>query len=145
MLCVERYTKDYIHECRARMEAQVTAYQVLAATGRENAGARKPAFNSALASFEPLFFANLILTLEGCFVHRSRTRELKDGNPLNEVRMPGTSILHNQGVMAVDKTIKYNPLKSILKIEIGQEIKLSESDFNRLLGAFFAELEAKFV
>ncbi len=42
------------------------------------------------------------------------------------------SILQNHGVMSADKTIKYNPSKSILKLQIGEEIKLTESDFVRL-------------
>jgi len=55
------------------------------------------------------------------------------------------SILQNHGVMAADKTIKYNPAKSILKLQVGHEIKLTESDFVLLFTAFFAEIEAKFV
>ena len=50
--------------------------------------------------------------------------EGKDGNPLNEVRMMGNSILQNHGVLSADKTIKYNPAKSILKLQVGAEIKL---------------------
>ncbi len=55
------------------------------------------------------------------------------------------SILQNHGVMSADKTIKYNPSKSILKLQIGEEIKLTESDFVRLFRAFFAEIETKFM
>ncbi len=55
------------------------------------------------------------------------------------------SILQNHGVMAADKTIKYNPSKSILKLQVGQEIRLTESDFVLLVTAFLAEIETKFV
>ncbi len=55
------------------------------------------------------------------------------------------SILQNHGVMSADKTIKYNPSKSILKLQIGEEIKLTESDFVRLFRAFSAEIETKFM
>jgi hypothetical protein len=54
------------------------------------------------------------------------------------------SILQNRGVMAADKTIKYSPANSVLKLQIGQEIKLTESDFVHRFTAFFAEIENKF-
>ena len=145
MLCVNTHTKDYIDECRSRMGLQLAAYKVLATTAREKTGTGKSAFNSAVGSFEPLFFNCLVVVLDSFFVHRSRTIEKKDGNPLNEVRMMCNSILQNHGVMAADKTIKYNPSKSILKIQVGEKIKLTESDFVLLFRAFFAEIETKFV
>jgi hypothetical protein len=126
------------------MESQLAAYNVLVTTAREKTGTSK-SINSAVDSFEPLFFNNLVVVLDGFFVHRSRTLEKKDGNPLNEVRMMCNSILQNHGVMSGDKTIKYNPSKSILKIQVGDEIKLTESDFVFLFKAFFAEIETKFM
>jgi len=47
--------------------------------------------------------------------------------------------------MSADKTIKYNPSKPILKIQVEDEIKLTESDFVLLFKAFFAEIETKFM
>ena len=145
MLCVNSYRKDYIDECRSRMELQLAAYKGLVTTAREKTGTSKSALNSAVDSFEPLFFNNLVVVLDSFFVHRSRTIEKKDGNPLNEVRMMCNSILQNRGVMSADKTIKFNPSKSILKLQVGEEIKLTESDFVLLFRAFFAEIETKFV
>jgi hypothetical protein len=91
---------------------------------------------------------NLVLILDGFFVHRSRTLEGKDGNALNEFRMICTSLPQNHGVMCTDKsnkTIKYSPEKSVVKLKIGDEIKLTESAFAALFKVFFAEIEAKFV
>jgi len=51
----------------------------------------------------------------------------------------------NRGVMSADKTIKYNPSKSILKLQVGEEIKLTESGFVHLFRALFAEIETKFM
>jgi len=42
-------------------------------------------------------------------------------------------------------TIKFNPATSILKLQIGDEIRLTEPEFVRLLEAFFAEMERAFV
>ena len=107
-------------------------------------GASTKTLDSALASFEPEFFNNMVLTLDSYFVHRLRGQEGKDGNPLNEVRVVCTSILQNRGVMSVDKTIRMNPAKSVLKYEVGDEIRVSEADFARISEAFFADIESKF-
>jgi hypothetical protein len=60
----------------------------------------------------------------------------------------GWSVLRScetTGVMCADKTIKYSPEKSVVKLKIGDEIKLTESAFVALFKAFFAEIEAKFM
>jgi len=69
------------------------------------------------------------VVLDRFFVHRARGTEGKDGNPLNEVRMLCDSILENRGVLSANKTIKHNPAKSILKLQVGEKIKLTESNF----------------
>jgi len=47
---------------------------------------------SAVASFEPVFFNNLVMVLDGYFVHRSGTPEGKDGNALNELHFCKTTV-----------------------------------------------------
>ena len=78
-------------------------------------------------------------------MHRSRTIEQKDGNPLNEVRVLCNSMMSNDGVVAAEKTIKLNPETSVLGHRVGDEVRLSASDFRRLSDAFFLEIERKFV
>ena len=136
MLCVNTYTKDYVNSCRSKIEAQLAACRVLAGEAREKAGDS----SASAATFEPLFFNNLVLVLDRFFVHRARALEGKDGNPLNEVRMLCDSILQKDGVMTADKTIKFDPAKSVLRLQPGDEIRLSDSeaDFVRLSNAFFA-------
>ena len=136
MLCVNKYPQAYIDECRSGMEAQLAAYCALAAAAKGKA---------AVETFAPLFFNSLVVVLEGCFVHRTRGIEGKDGNPLNEVRMLCNSILQHRGVLTADKSIKYSSAKSVTKLEIGAEIKLTEAEFIALLHAFFAEIGSKFV
>ena len=140
MLAVSKYPKDYIKECRAQMEAQLAAYKKLVSAVAKDKGS---AIRAAEA-FEPLFFNNLTLVLDGYFVHRTRAIEGKDGNPLNEVRMLCTSMLLNQGVLGSDKTIKYKPETSVLKLGIGDDIHLDQAQFRALFDAFFSELEARF-
>ncbi len=89
------------------------------------------------------------------FVHRLTGVEGKDGNPLNEVRVLCNSILLNRGKLQVDRLpgwpnsagsgIKLPPERSLLKLKVGDDVKVTEAEFVRLSKSFFAELEKKYV
>jgi hypothetical protein len=145
MLCVNKYTQKYIDDCRLKVADQVQAYQALAKAANVQVEVGHPKLKTAIEEFEPHFFNNLVLVLEGCFVHRARGKEMKDGNPLNEVRMLANSLMSYNDTMSEDRTIKYNPEKSVLKYAIGDSIKLREADFLLLSEAFFAEIESKYL
>jgi len=141
VLGMKKYPKDYIAACRARVDSDLRAYrsQVGKAPSRD---------------FEARFFNDQVLLLDYMFVHRLTGIEGKDGNPLNEVRALCNSILLNRGKLQVDRLpgwpnsagsgIKLSPETSLLKLKVGDEVRLSEADFARLSKAFFAELEEKF-
>ena len=141
MLGMKTYSQGYIDACRARVDAGVRAY-------------RKQAGKSLSEQFEHRFFNDQVLLLDYMFVHRLTGIEGKDGNPLNEVRVLCNSIRLNKGKLQVDKLrgwpnsagsgIKLPPEKSVLKLEPGAAVKLTEADFVRLAKAFFDELEKKF-
>jgi hypothetical protein len=141
MLGMRTYPQSYIDACRARVEADLRAY-------------RKQVGKTSGKEFEARFFNNQVILLDHMFVHRLMAIEGKDGNPLNEVRVLCNSLLLNQGKLQVDKlagwpnsagaSIKLPPEKSVLKLRVGDDVKLSEPDFVRLAKAFFAEIEAKF-
>jgi len=145
VLCMNTYDQEYIDECRAKIASQISAYKQLVSTARKLAGPKRSQLDSAVEPFEPVFFNNMVLVLDNYFVHRSRTIEKKDGNPLNEVRVLCSSMMSNGGIVAADKTIKLNPATSVLRHQVGDEIELSEEDFLRLSKAFFAEIESKFL
>ena len=138
---MKKYPKAYIAACRARVDADLRAY-------------RSQAGETPSKEFEARFFNDQVLLLDYMFVHRLSGIEGKDGNPLNEVRVLCNSILLNRGKLQVDRLpgwpnsavagIKLPPEKSVLKLKAGDEIRLSEADFERLSQAFFAELEKKF-
>ncbi len=140
MLAVSTYPQDYIDESRSRIAAQVAAYEKLAVSVNKGADAQQRAGRD----FEPKFFSAMILALDAAFVHRLRMKEQKDGNPLNEVRMLSNSILNDRGTMAADKTIKYDPKKSVLKYAFGDEVAVNAAGFKKLSAAFLAEIEAKY-
>jgi hypothetical protein len=141
---MSNYSQQYIDECRRQIDAQAAAYKILVAAGADLRGSSKTQFDSAIHAFEPVFFNNMVLVLENYFVHRTRAKEKKDGNPLNEVRILSTSMMNNNGRMAADKSIKLDPATSILKYRVGDEIAVREEDFGPLAKAFFADLENKF-
>jgi hypothetical protein len=77
-------------------------------------------------------------------VHRTRAVEGKDGNALNELRMLATSLLEHGGTFTVDKTVKYDPARSVLGLGAGEPVTLTPASVRRLAEAVFAEIEAKF-
>ncbi|HEX5029174.1 MAG TPA: hypothetical protein VFV56_10210 [Gaiellaceae bacterium] len=129
MLGMKSYPREYVDAVRARVAGDADAF----ATTR------------APAALEPVFFRNLLLGLELSFVHRLRTVEGKDGNPLNEVRVVCNSLMLHDGVLTAEKGIKLDPAASVLGIDYGERVVLDAAAFGRLADAFFAELEAKFV
>ncbi|MDM5155049.1 hypothetical protein QUF88_14875 [Bacillus sp. DX1.1] len=145
MLAVKNYTQKYIDECRSKVNLVLSTYEDLVKISREQVGANNEQLNSAIESFEPNFFNNMILALNDYFVHRMRTLEKKDGNPLNEVRILCDSIMNNNNIVIPDNTIKYKADKSVLGYKYGDNIKLSQENFEKLSEAFFAEIEKKFL
>jgi hypothetical protein len=145
MLEVNKYSKQFIDECRSKVNLQLSTYKKLISTATDHAGENEKSLDSAIGSFERVFFNNMVLVLDAFFVHRIRAIEGKDGNPLNEVRVICNSIMNNKNIISVDNTIRLNPDKSILKYKVGDEIKLNEVQFEELSGAFFTEIEKKYL
>jgi hypothetical protein len=129
MLCVSSYPQDYVNSCRDRAEAAAAAFPQ----------------GMASSELESVYFNNLVIVLEACFVHRTRALELKDGNPANEVRLLAASLLTNRGLLLADKQVRLDPDRSVLGLHVGEAIALTASDFDRLAKAYFAEIEAKYV
>jgi hypothetical protein len=139
MLGVKSYPKQYVKQCRSMIEDQLDAYRTVAAA------AGKGKAETALDAFAPGYFNSMVVVLEGCFTHRLRGVEGKDGNPLNEVRVLATSILENDRVLTVEKSIKLKPETSVLGLAPGDAVALTEGDFAKLAQAYFDEIERKFV
>ncbi len=138
-----RTTQEELDNCRTAVAQQLSAYSELVnAIGSAATDEKVPA---ALEGFEPFFFSNMTLVLDRYFVHRLRTVTGKDGNPLNEVEMLCDSLMSNNGILRGNNVIKFTPEQSVLKLNIGDPIRLTAEQFGRLSAAFFAEIERKFV
>lgn len=142
MLSVTSYPREFIDGCRERVRDQVSAYRNLEDAARAAAGAGGGAsdLDAAFAAFAPQFFNTLVLVLDASFVHRARGKEGKDGNPMNEVRVLCTSLLNHGGVLTADKQIKLKAATSVLHLEAGDPIALTEADFERLADAYFGAI-----
>jgi len=123
---MNKYPQEYVDDCKQRLQEQLAAYRKLPERD----------------VFEPFFFNNLVLVLDGYFIHRTRGLEGKDGNPLNEVRLLSGSLMENKQRFKVEKSIKYKPDTSILQLQVEEAIALKEAQFRRLAEAFFAEISA---
>jgi hypothetical protein len=140
MLGRNTYTKEELDHGKRAIAAQLKAYKALVKTVGSSAADKK-----ALAAFEPLFFDNLLLALDRPFVHRVRAVAGKDGNPLNEVELVCVSLMDHNGILTKSTVIKLVPEQSVLGIQYGAPIRLTQQQFERISAAFFAELEAKFL
>jgi hypothetical protein len=145
MLGRKNYTREEYHNGKKRIEQQQGAYEkiVKATVGATRAADAK----ASVTSFETAFFNNMALVLDRLYVHRlsGKDYEGKDGNPLNELRLIVDSLIDHNGVMRADKQIKLDPDKSVLGIEVGDTIELTEQDFAKLSKAFFEELKRRFL
>jgi hypothetical protein len=143
MLGRKDYTQEELDQAKTTVRQQLAAYKKLA-KALDGAG-DDPEARAALEALEPLLFNNMTLVLDRYFVHRLRMVTGKDGNPLNEVELLADSLMNNGGELRGNNVIKYVPGESVLKLELGERIRLSAAEFERLSKAFFAEIETRFV
>jgi hypothetical protein len=136
------YTKEELDDCRTAVARQLAAYNKLAKAAKATTDKK---VTSALEAFEAHFFNNMALVLDRFFVHRLRTVTGKDSNPLNEVEMLSDSLINNKGILRGNNVIKFVPDQSVVKLEIGDPIRLTEEQFKRLSTAFLAEIERRFL
>ena len=122
------------------VDGELAAYRRLAGAVNGNAAAA-----AALAELEAPFFNSLMLALDRFFVHRIRPVTGKDGNPLNEVELLAEGLIRHGGVLRESRVLKLVPEDSVSQIGYGERIELTADGFERVAGAFFSELRARFV
>lgn len=144
MLGMREYDGDYIDACRSRVETQTAMFREVAQAARDHGDADLSGLEGALESLESEYFNNMLLVLEGYFVHRLPGVEGKDGNALNEVRVLARSLMENGGTVMEDPQIALDPERSVLGLRVGEPVRLTLQQYTRLSDAFFRELERRF-
>jgi hypothetical protein len=143
MLGRKDYTQEELVHARDAVKQQLAAYKKLLKP--LNGGGDDPQVAPAVEAFETLLFNNMTLVLDRYFVHRLRSSTGKDGNPINDVELLADSLMNNGGELRGNDVIKYKPEESVLKLELGDPIRIRAAEFERLSTAFLADLESKFV
>ncbi len=141
---MKEYEQDYIDACRSRIESQVAVFREVAQAARDHGDADVSALEGALESLEYEYFNNMLIVLDGYFVHRLRGVEGQDGNALNEVRHLARSLMENGGTVMADPTNALDPARSVLGLEIGAPIILTLQQYRRISDAFLREIEGRF-
>jgi hypothetical protein len=144
MLGMRQYDGDYIDACRSRVETQTAMFREVARAARDHGDADLSGLEGALESLESEYFNNMLLVLEGYFVHRLPGVEGKDGNALNEVRVLARSLMENGGTLMEDPQIPLDPEGTVLGLRTGEPVRLTLQQYTRLSNAFFRELERRF-
>lgn len=145
MSSAHRLPEPHVEACRAEFRALVAAYRDVVAAASKASGASLVRVDAALAGFEPGFFNNLLVALEARFARRSHGVGDKDGDKHggapDEVRALCASLVAHGGVMTASDAVRYDPARSVLRIDFGDRIALNADDFEALAAAFLAEVE----
>ena len=133
------YNQEELDHAKAIVDRQLAAYQSLV---KAVAGQK---VDSTLGGLEEELFNNMVIVLDRLFVHRLRMVAGKDGNPLNEVELICDSLMNNNGIMRGNNVVKYVADHSVVRLAIGDQIRLTATQFEQLAAAFFTELERRFL
>jgi hypothetical protein len=126
MLGRKDYTPEELENARTTVKTQLADWRTSGASG----------------DLEASYFNAALVALDRRFVHRVRTFTGKDTNPLSEVELLTDSLMAG-GSLDAGTVIKYQPEKSVLGLEPGQEIRLSADDYEKLATAFLDEVERR--
>ena len=80
-------------------------------------------------------FNQIVVALEGWFVHRQRGGEGKDSNAMNELRLLALVVTGHRGYFPSVPEIKWRPAASVTVYRAGDRIRLS--DFYAAGGCMF--------
>lgn len=139
----QEYEQDYIDACRSRIESQVAVFHEVARSARDHGEADVSALESALESLEYEYFNNMLIVLDGYFIHRLRGSRGGSGSALDEVRLLARSLMENGGTLMADPDGLVDPARSVLGLEVGAPVTLTLQQYRRISDAFLREIERR--
>jgi hypothetical protein len=123
------YTSDEVESCRDNCDALIAAW-----------GANEVDDTT----LESLVFGQAVVVLHTWFGHRRRELEGGDGNPMNEVRVIADSIVDNDAVLRVEGPITWVPERTVLRLDVGDDVQITANGFERLTAAYLAAIESTY-
>ena len=138
----KNYTPEELDHATEAIGQQLAAYKKLAQAVEATSD---PAARSALEAFEPLFCnkhdagSGSLLRSSPADGHRQRRQSA------HEVELVADSVMNNGAILRGNNVIKFAPEESVLKLTVGDKIKLTAAQFERLAKAFLAEIQSKFL
>jgi hypothetical protein len=121
------YTTEELESCRAHVDALLVAWDANAVED---------------STLENLVFVQAVVVLDAWFVHRPRSTEGGHGNPTDEVRVLADSVVANDGIVRVEQPIRWTPERTVLGLDVGDEVVVTADRFERLAAAYLAAVEA---
>ena len=121
MLAVNKYTQEYVYDCKSKVELQLSTYRNLTAKAKHLDKTNDRSLHHTIEAFEKPFLNNMVIVLDAMFVNRTRAIEGKD-NVLSDVRLLCKEILSDNTHVALNVT-----------------------QFEKIAKDFFEEIEKKFI
>ena len=134
MLARTSYDPSQIATCRTVFAEMLESWRRLAA--RTGAAAR--------AEAEVRVFNQMVVALDGWFVHRQRSLEGREGDALHEVRLLALGITTHRGIFPQEGATHWQAETSISGLAPGDAIRIGEALFTRLCDAFLEAMTARF-
>ena len=141
---MKEYDGDYIDACRSRVETQTAMFREVAQAARDHGDADVSGLEGALESLESEYFNNMLLVLEGYFVHRLRGVEGKDGNAPQRGARAGPVAHGERRHRHGGRPDRPRPGAERPRTARREPVRLTLQQYTRLSNAFFRELERRF-
>ena len=125
-----RHSREELEACRDNVDALLAAWQSNEVDD---------------ATLESLVFGQAVIALDAWFGHRPSDVQGRDVDALVEVRVLADSIIGNGGTLRVRDSTPWASERTVLGLEVGDDVVVTADGYERLAAAYFAALERAFL